>query len=232
VFPQLVPLVGRGAELGALTGTLEAAADGGACVVALVGEAGVGKTRLAEELMALAATRGFVTLHAVASPLYADLPYGVVVAALRPLVRTVERGARTRLIEGLPDLGRLFEGLYLPIPTPLGDAGIERTRLFEAVCRLLDRLTREQPVLLVVDDIHWADPASLAVLHYVLQGLVGRRFLLLITSRPGISGGELDALLSTLRRSELLIELDIGRLDTSEVTALTRELLADDPPPL
>jgi DNA-binding CsgD family transcriptional regulator/tetratricopeptide (TPR) repeat protein len=230
VFPQLVPLVGRGAELDALTRTLEAAADGGAAVVALVGEAGVGKTRLAEELMALAATRGFVTLHAVASPLYADLPYGVVVEALRPLVRTVERGARTRLIEGLPDLGRLFEGLSLPRPTPLGDVGVERTRLFEAVCRLLDRLTREQPVLFLVDDAHWADPASLAVLHYVLRGLVGRRFLLLVTSRPGMSGSELEALLSALRRSELLVELDIGRLDASGVTALAQRLLADEPP--
>jgi DNA-binding CsgD family transcriptional regulator/tetratricopeptide (TPR) repeat protein len=230
VLSQLVPLVGRDAELGALALALDDAAAGVARVVALVGDAGVGKTRLAEELAALARSRGFVTLHAVASPLYADLPYGVVVEALRPLVRTVEAGARARLIEGLPALGRLFEGLYLPPPTPLGEAGMERTRLFEAVCRLLDRLTRQQPILFVVDDIHWADPASLAMLHYVVRGLVGRRFLLVITSRSGESSVELEVLLSTLRRSALLVELEIGRLDSSEVRAMARGLLADEPP--
>ena len=107
---------------------------------------------------------------------------------------------------------------------------MERTRLFEAVCRLLDRLTRQQPVLLVVDDIHWADPASLAMLHYVVRGLVGRRFLLVITSRSGESSDELEVLLSTLRRAALLVELDLGRLNSSEVTAMARALLADEPP--
>jgi hypothetical protein len=75
--------------------------------------------------MALARARGYLTLHAIASPLHADLHYGVVVEALRPLMRTVEAGARTRLVEGLPDLGRLFDGLGLPAPPPLGDAGME-----------------------------------------------------------------------------------------------------------
>jgi DNA-binding CsgD family transcriptional regulator len=227
---QLVPLVGREAEMGQLALALDAAAEGVAGVVALVGEAGVGKSRLAEEGMALARARGFLTLHAVASPLHADLHYGVVVEALRPLVRTVEAGARTRLVEGLPDLGRLFESLHLPAPAPLGDAGMERTRLFEAVCRLLERLTRQQPVLLVVDDLPWADPASLAVLHYVVRGLADRRFLVLTTCRAGESGGELDVLLSSLRRSGLLTELDVGVLGASGVTALARGLLADEPP--
>ena len=102
MISELVPLVGRDAELGTLTLALDTAADGVAGVLALKGDAGVGKTRLAAELAALARTRGFVTLHAVASPLHADLPYGVVVEALRPLVSTVEAGARARLIEGLP----------------------------------------------------------------------------------------------------------------------------------
>jgi len=227
---QLVPLVGRAVEVGALALALDAAAEGAAGAVALVGEAGVGKSRLAEEGMALARARGFLTLHAAASPLHSELHYGVVVEALRPLMRTVEAGARTRLVEGLPDLGRLFDGLHLPAPAPLGDAGMERTRLFEAVCRLLDRLTRQQPVLLVVDDLQWADPTSLAVLHYVVRGLTDCRFLALLTLRAGESGGELDVLLSSLRRSGLLTDVEIGVLDAPGVMALTRALLADEPP--
>jgi hypothetical protein len=148
----LVPIVGREAELKAVALALHATTGGSARVVSLVGDAGVGKSRLIEEGTALAGTRGFLVLHSVASPLHADLHYGVVVEALRPVVRSVEAGARTRLVEGLPDLGRLFDGLDLPPPPPLDDAGMERTRLFDAVCRLLDRLTRQQPVLLAVDD--------------------------------------------------------------------------------
>jgi DNA-binding CsgD family transcriptional regulator/tetratricopeptide (TPR) repeat protein len=223
-------LVGRDAEVGAIAAALDAAAQGAARAVVLLGDAGVGKSRLAEEGTALARARGFLTLHAAASPLHADLHYGVVVEALRPVVRTVEAGARTRLVEGLPDLGRLFGDVDLPPTTPLGDPNMERIRLFEAVCRLLDRLTGRQPVLLFVDDIHWADPTSLAVLHYVVRGLVERRFLLLVTRRASESSRELDALWSSLRRTERLTELTVGSLDAAGVTALARGLLADDPP--
>jgi DNA-binding CsgD family transcriptional regulator/tetratricopeptide (TPR) repeat protein len=226
----LIPLVGRGVEVRALALALDAAEDGAARVVALVGDAGAGKSRLVEEGMVLARARGFLTLRAVASPLHGDLHYGVIVEALRPVVRTVEAGARTRLVEGLPDLGRLFDGLDLPPPAPLGDAGMERTRLFEAVCRLLDRLTRHQPVLLVVDDLQWADPASLAMLHYSVRGLLDRRFLLLTARRTGEYAGELAVLLSSLRRSGLLTEVDVGALDATGVAAFARGLLADEPP--
>jgi tetratricopeptide (TPR) repeat protein len=226
----LIPLVGRDVEVAALVRALDAAADGVAGVVALVGDAGAGKSRLVEEGTVLARARGFLTLRAVASLLHGDLPYGVIVEALRPVVRTVEAGARTRLVEGLPDLGRLFDGLELPAPVSLGDPGMERTRLFEAVCRLLDRLTRQQPVLLVVDDLQWADPASLAMLHYVVRGLGDRRFLLLTARRAGDYGGELGVLLSSLRRSDLLTEVDVGTLDATGVAALARGLLADEPP--
>lgn len=226
----LVPIVGRDAEIGALALALDAAAEGTAGVVALVGEPGSGKSRLAEEITALARTQGYLTLHAAASPLHADLHYGVIVEALRPVVRTVEAGARTRLVEGLPDLGRLFDGLGLPGPVSLGDPSMERTRLFEAVFQLLDRLTRQQPVLLVVDDMHWADPASIAMLHYVVRGLVDRRFLLLIMLRSGESSEALNVLLQSLRQSDVLSELSIGSLDAAGVRALACGLLADDPP--
>jgi DNA-binding CsgD family transcriptional regulator/tetratricopeptide (TPR) repeat protein len=230
VASQLVPLVGRDAEVEALALALDAAAAGVARVVALVGDPGVGKSRLVEESMALARSRGYLTLHAIASPLHADLHYGVVVEALRPLMRTVEAGARTRLVEGLPDLGKLFDGLGLPAPPPLGDAGMERTRLFEAVCRLFERLTRQQPVLLAVDDLQWADPASLAMLHYVIQGLVDHQLLVLITRRTGESSSQLDLLMSSLRHSGPLTEREIGYLDTTGVTSLACGLLADEPP--
>jgi hypothetical protein len=200
----LVPFVGRAAEVAAVAAALDAAASGTARVVAVAGEPGVGKSRLVEEADALARARGFLTLRATASPLHTDLPYGIMVEALRPIVRTVEAGARTRLVEGLPDLGRLFE----------------------AVCRLFDRLTRQQPVLLVVDDLHWADPTSLALLDYVVRGLSERRFLLMVTHRTGESGPDIEA----LRRSGSFRALVVEPLDATGVGAFARGLLADDPP--
>src|SRR3954466_4450092 len=88
----LVPFVGRAAEVTAVEAALDAAAAGVAGVVGLAGEPGAGKSRLAEEASALARARGFLTLRAAASPLHADLPYAVVVEALRPVVLTVEAG--------------------------------------------------------------------------------------------------------------------------------------------
>lgn len=228
--PQLVPLVGRDAEMAALGRALDAAADGVAGVVLVTGEAGVGKSRLADDATALARARGFLALNAAASPLHGDLHFGVLVEALRPVVRTVETGARTRLVEGLADLGRLFDGLDLPAPEPLGDVGLERTRLFEAVCRLLERLSRQHPLLLVVDDLHWADVGSLAMLDYLVRGLVDARLLVLITRRGGETSSELDRLLSSLHRHGLLTELRLENLDPPGVATLARALLADEPP--
>ena len=147
---QLVPLVGREAELAAVSCALDGAADGVAQVVSLVGDAGVGKSRGRGKLT-LGRARGFLTLHAVASPLHADLHYGVVVEALRPVMRAVEAGA-DQAGRGTARLGRLFDGLDLPTPSPLGDAGMERTGCSRR-CADFDRLTRQQPVLLAVDDL-------------------------------------------------------------------------------
>jgi hypothetical protein len=98
---------------------------------------------------------------------------GRVLAALEPgrlASRAGQRPARSR---------PLFAGLHLPPPQSLGDAELDRTRLFEAVSRLVERVAAERPVALLVDDLHWADAASLELLHYLARGLKTRRVLLL-----------------------------------------------------
>jgi predicted ATPase len=132
----VLPLVGRQRELASCVTLLDEAVDGRGSVVALSGEAGIGKSRLARELLAIARARGLRTLSGTACPYQGGLSYAPMLEALRPLVAT-DNPARARLVDGLADLGRLFAGLPLPPPTSLGDPSLERTRLFEAVARML-----------------------------------------------------------------------------------------------
>jgi DNA-binding CsgD family transcriptional regulator len=176
--------------------------------------------------------RGFVILQGAAYPLQADLAYAPVLEALGPFLAALEPGRRAALVGGLPDLGRLFAGLHLPPPEPLGDVALERTRLFEAVSRLVERVAAERPVALLVDDLHWADAASLELLHYLGRGLGARRVLLLGTYRldearthPG-----LRALVHSLQRLGLAEELPVGGLGPEAVGALARALLGGEPP--
>jgi predicted ATPase len=169
------PLVGRSEELGRVLAALARAAAGSGGTLLLAGEAGIGKSRLATETLTLARERGFVTVEGAAHPLQADLAYAPVLEALGPFLYGLEPVRLAALVRDLPDLGRLFVRLQLPPPEPLGDADLERTRLFEAVSRLVERVAAERPVALLVDDLHWADAASLELLHYLARGLASRR---------------------------------------------------------
>ena len=226
------PLVGRSEELGRVLGALDRAAAGSGGTLLLAGEAGIGKSRLAEEALVLARRRGFVTLEGAAYPLQADLAYAPVLELLGPFLAGLEPGRLAALVGGLPDLGRLFGGLHLPPPEPLGDAALERTRMFEAVSRLVERVAAERPVALLVDDLHWADAASLELLHYLARGLGTWQVLLLGTYRldeartqPG-----LRALVRSLQRLQLAEELHVGGLSPEAVAALARAMLGGEPP--
>ena len=199
-------------------------------MVALSGEAGIGKSRLASELLAVARARGFLLLSGTACPYQGGLSYAPMLEALRPLVAADNPG-RARLVDGLADLGRLFGGLPLPQPAALGDPSLERTRLFEAVSRMLQRVADRQPIMLLVDDVHWADASSLDLLLYLARGLAEHPCLIALTYRTSDSGDALRSSLATLRRGGCLVDVPLTRLDSAGVTALAARLLADTPPP-
>jgi predicted ATPase len=217
-------LVGRAAELRVLRAAIGRAAAGSVQVAAISGEAGIGKSRLAREALRAARERGFHTLESAAGRLQRDLSYAPIVEALRPLV------AEPALVEGLSDLARLFDGLRVPPLVALGDPGLERTRMFEAVRTVLERASTRLPLAILIDDLHWADPGTLALLHYLVRGLPQRRCLFLLTYRADKAGDELRELLTALQRAETLTPIELTGLDATGVEDLAAAVLGAPPP--
>jgi DNA-binding SARP family transcriptional activator/tetratricopeptide (TPR) repeat protein len=184
------PLVGREAEWSSLLRAYDAAGAVGHVVV-LEGEAGIGKTRLAEEFVDYAAGQGSVTVAAQCYPGETDLAYGPFVEGLSGAVGREDLTGRLKEIPGhflaeasrlLPEVGGLRPGL--PSPPPLAAPGAQ-SRFFEGVCRvLLAVCERPSPGVLFIDDVHWADASSLDLLAYLVRRLrPGRKLCVVLTWR-------------------------------------------------
>jgi predicted ATPase len=154
--------VGRAAELELLDAALERAAEGRPAFVFLAGESGVGKTRLLGELVTRARAREARVLLGQCLELGgAQIPYAPLLAALRPLARGMDAdaaeelraGARNALADLLPELG----GVGMRADE---EPSARQGRLFEAMLALLEQLGRSGPVVLALEDIHWADGAT------------------------------------------------------------------------
>src|SRR2546430_2484438 len=220
-------LVGRDAEVAALTEAITGAAHGRGRVVLLSGEAGIGKSRLAAEALNVARQHGFTTLEGRANPLHAGLAYAPVVEALRGFLGRLPAEEFTALLDGLGDLARLLADPRLPPAAPLGDHELEKTRMFDAAVRLLHRIAERSPVLLFVDDLHWADLGTIELAHYLGRGVAGHPALLLASYRT--ADGPLRDLAMSVRRSEPDLELNLAPLSDSAVAELVRVLLGGEP---
>lgn len=192
------------------------------------GEAGIGKTRLAEEFLERTAREGGLALVGVARELEQNIPYQPVVDALRELAGRADWPAlRERL--GLEPLW-LGEVARL-LPELAADDGVippagrpDEARLWEAVSRLLLALARSGPVALVLDDLHWADASTLGLLGYLLRRGAGAPLRILATARPVMPRTSLAALVATLTREGRLERLPLRRLSAEETAALAGSL--------
>src|SRR5690606_4158816 len=157
--------VGRAGELARLSGALEAAAAGHPGTRLITGEAGIGKSRLVEEFLARARASDVLVLEGDCLPLgETGLAYAPFVAALRPLVRSLDPDRLDRLIgPGRAELAHLLPDLGPPPtrskrpPDASLSATTARARLFEIMFGVLHRLAAERPLVLVLEDLHWAD---------------------------------------------------------------------------
>ncbi|MBI2864043.1 MAG: ATP-binding protein, partial [Chloroflexi bacterium] len=230
VLPLEGLFVDRVDGLRRLSEALDLAAEGQGSAIFLTGQPGIGKTRLAREALALAKARGFTALEGRAYPLEAGLAYAPLLAAFTPLLRSLRPCSLKTLVSGLPDLGRLFVGLRLPAPSfqeGLGDPALEKTRLFEGVSRLIERLSLKAPLALFIDDLHSADPASLELLHYLARSLPDRRVLLLATCNDEAwdSCPALRSLVESLEREGLSEEIVVTPLEPEAIEEMARGIL-------
>jgi predicted ATPase len=162
--------VGRIEELELLEATRVRAADGDPAVVLVGGEAGVGKTRLTSELTARCATGARVLVGGCVPVGDGALPYAPVVEILRALVADLGVGAVRELVgPSWAELARLLPALGEPEAGPAGQAA--QARLFELLLGLLGRLGEQAPLILVVEDLHWADRSTRQLLAFLVRNL-------------------------------------------------------------
>jgi DNA-binding NarL/FixJ family response regulator len=240
-------LIGRRDELASLTGLLGRVQVGQTTFALVGGEAGVGKTRLVREVSAQAAEAGFVVLTGQCVELGAE---GLPLAPLVDALRTLARSLRPEVLTGV--LGAAGRGLARLLPElatasgPAGAAGnelgaagelvgadMQKAQLMEMVLGLLHRLSATRPVLLGIEDLHWADQSTLDLTAFLVRSLRGARVLLLATYRSD----ELDRrhrlrpLLTGWERMRLVDHIELRRFDQNEVTAQLAAILGTAPAP-
>jgi DNA-binding CsgD family transcriptional regulator len=228
-------LIGRTGELAELEAAFAAASDGHPSIAFVAGESGVGKTRLVSELSARIKDRGGRTLCGECVELgEGELPYAPLVAALRPLSRDrdpvldeVGEAARAELATLLPELGTRNGGPTGPEEGP----GVAQRRLFEALLTLLERLGREDPVLLLLEDIHWADSSTRAFLAFVARAMSTERVLAVCTYRSDELHRRhpLRPLLAELERDPSARRIELARLSRGELSEQLADILDTAP---
>jgi predicted ATPase/DNA-binding SARP family transcriptional activator len=166
----VIPFVGRSREYQSLLQTFRLTQEGKPQVVVISGESGMGKTRLAEQFLKWAGTQGADLVRGKAYETSGGLPYQPIIDALRE--RLERENAPEDLLDDawLIELTRILPELrerYPDLPAAIGDEATARSRLFEAIARLGVSLAKRKPLILVVDDLQWADAGTLELLHYL-----------------------------------------------------------------
>jgi DNA-binding CsgD family transcriptional regulator/tetratricopeptide (TPR) repeat protein len=226
-------LIGRAAELTELEAAFDEAANGAASLAFLAGESGVGKSRLLHTLLDRAREKGGCGIGGECVELGRDeLPYAPLVAALRGLVREQDRALDRLSPSGRRGLAALMPELD-PTATP-ADPGDERQRPYEALLGLLETMAEEAPMVLWLDDAHWADHATRGFLAFLAASLPDHvRLLTVIAYRSDQLHRRhpMRPLLAELGRGRNVRRLELEPFDRGEVATQLDDILGTAPDP-
>ena len=222
------PLFGRAAELRTLMAAWTAARAGHGRVVLITGEAGIGKTRLVGELARRADNAGARTAVGAGVDVGGEAPLAVWQELVAQLARTVPPPPEQA--SWAAELGRLAPDVAARLgrdepPPAVSSPELERLRVFDAVLRLVEWAAASRPVLLVAEDVHRADPASMQLCAHIGRRLAARPVLFVLTRRDRPDRPAADALLADLAgRGVEVTELELGPLSAAELAAVARSM--------
>lgn len=173
--------VGRYQELARLRRALHEAERGKASTILIAGEVGIGKSRLIDEQHVAARRRGWTVVKGCAQRPTTDLPYGPIVDAFGALLDSLPRDELEEVSSSLPYLGLLFHQVdtrRLPRPLP---SYTTKIRLFDSIVRLIRKAVRRRSILILFEDLHFADTATLELIHFVSLHLTGLSAVVMCT---------------------------------------------------
>ena len=181
-----IPLVGRSAELALLSRTMDEAAKGAGRSVFITGEGGIGKTRLAMAAAERAAKKGWSVAVGRAYPVETGVPYALFSDAFLPLVSKLEPASMALLTRGgASDFGNVFPYLSTLAPRDRASTGADpselKARLLWSFTQFLSRLSAKQPLLIVLENLQWADESSLELLHFIARQIGEQKILVIGT---------------------------------------------------
>jgi DNA-binding CsgD family transcriptional regulator len=218
------PLVGRVHELERIEAALARLSAGAPTLLQIVGEPGIGKSRLLAELCRQGEDRGYLALDGRAAEFERDIPFGLIVDALNDYLGSLQPTILHTLDDDdvLGELAAIFPSL--PGRDPQGTSrgqGAERYRLHYAIRAVLERLATRQPMVLALDDVHWADAASLEVLIHLLRRFRGPLMMALAYRQAPT---RLVIALEAAGRGGAGTRLDLAPLSPDEVARLLSDL--------
>ena len=222
-------LVGRGAQIDALRQVLAQAREGNGRVALIVGEAGVGKSRLLRAMTDEARAQGFFVLQGACFEAERSIPYAPLLDLVRLFASTASAAVVAHVLRpAANDLVSIFPELQpiLPEATPSAsvDPESDRRRLFHVLAQAITLLARTQPVFLAFEDVHWSDDATLELVFHLARTHAAQRVAIALTYRGEEAGPRLARLVADLERARIVSDLPIERLGRDDVGAMLRAI--------
>jgi DNA-binding CsgD family transcriptional regulator/tetratricopeptide (TPR) repeat protein len=214
------PLIGRASDLSLLSKSLDEAARGSGRTVFVVGEGGIGKTRLAAELAERARKKGWMVVSGRAYPVETGVPYAVFSDALLPALRAMDSSQLSVLTRGgAAEFAQMFPNLSAAPEKARQSSGADpaeiKARLLWNFTQFLGRLASRQPLFILLENLQWADASSLELLHFVARQLESQKVFLLGTYNDADRDSN-----TTLRNTEQSL-IRLGALAVHRLTPLS-----------